>query len=151
MDGILEGNEKERLEQHLEKCSRCQQRQKEYSALSDILKGVDFPEPKPYFWERLQSQLKERKKYEPWILYKRWSIRAVPLALLLVIILIGATAIFLPHQKQELSQSEDLLLRNRDPFQETRILFEEKGMEQRNMILIFATLEENADTRRYLP
>ena len=151
MDGLLEGKDKDHLEKHLEKCLLCQKRQTEYQVISDALRTQDFPEPKPYFWERLQPRLKKQKMLEPWILWKRWSVRAVPLALLFVIALVGATAVFFPQQQAELSQSEDLLLLNQDPFQETTALFEEEGMEQRNMRLIFATLEETSDTRRYLP
>jgi predicted anti-sigma-YlaC factor YlaD len=151
MDGLLDEKDKEHLGEHLEKCPLCQQRQNEYSDISSVLRGQDFPEPKPYFWERLQPRLKRQKKLEPWILWKQWSIRAVPLSLLLVVVLMGAMAVFLPRQKQELSRSEDLLLQNRNPFQETRTLFEEEGIEQRNMMLIFATLEDTSDTWRNLP
>ena len=150
-DGILKNKEKKELEKHLISCLLCQRRRKEYQSILETLRQKDFPEPKPYFWERLQPRLKERKKYEQWSLWKQWNLRAIPLSLLLVVLLAAAVTFFFPAQKEELSQSEVLLLRNLDPFQETRTLFEEEVIENKNMMLIFTAMEENNGLRRYFP
>ncbi|GAH65197.1 unnamed protein product, partial [marine sediment metagenome] len=70
---------------------------------------------------------------------------------LLVILFAAALILFIPAQKEELSESEDLLLRNLDPLQETTILLEEEKVEDKNMMLIFTAMEEKNSTGRYLP
>jgi len=141
-DGLLKNKEKEELQRHLKSCLHCQKKRKEYQSILETIRKKDFPEPKPYFWKRLQPKIEERKKYEPWSLWKQWGIRAIPLALLIVALLAASIVFFFPHQNEELSQSEVLLLRNMNPLQETRTLLEEEGVEDKNMMLIFAAMEE---------
>jgi len=150
-DGFLKKEEKNELKKHLERCPLCQAKRKEYQSILDALKEKDFPETKPYFWERLQPKLAERKKYDPWSLWKQWAIRAIPASLLVVILFAAAIILFIPAQQEELSESEDLLLRNLEPLQETTILLEEEKVEDKNMMLIFTAMEEKNSTGRYLP
>lgn len=150
-DELLKEQEKNELKKHLESCPLCQTKREEYQDILDALKEKDFPEPKPYFWERLKPKLEERKKYDPWSLWKQWAIRAIPASMLLVILFSSALILFIPPQKEELSESEDLLLRNLDPLQETTILLEEEKVEDKNMMLIFTAMEEKNSTGRYLP
>jgi hypothetical protein len=55
----------------------------------------------------------------------------------------------------ELSQSGDLLLRNRSPLEETRAELEQEGFAVKSMELIFTADDNNNgsnnSTRRYLP
>jgi anti-sigma factor RsiW len=151
LDGVLKDEKRRELERHMSSCLLCQQREKEYRSIFDVLKK-EFPsEPLPYFWERLQAKLRERGKYAPWSLWQKWSLRAIPFFLTLIVLL-GAAMIFLPSwKKEELSQSEILLLQNVNPLQETRTLFEEEELENRNMMLIFTAMEEKNNIGRYLP
>jgi len=150
-DELLKEKEKNELKKHLESCPLCQTKRAEYQSILDALKEKDFPEPKPYFWERLQPKLSEGKKYDPWSLGKQWAIRAIPASMLLVILFAAVLILFISPQKEELSESEDLLLRNLDPLQETTILLEEEKVEDKNMMLIFTAMEEKNSTGRYLP
>jgi len=150
-DGLINHEEKVKLEEHLKICLLCQTKREEYQSILNALKEKDRPEPKPYFWERLQPKLKERGKYEPWSLWKQWGIRAIPLSLLVVVLLTAAIILFIPPKKEELSQSEVLLLHNLNPLQETRTLLEEEKVENKNMMLIFTAMEEKNSVRRYLP
>ncbi len=150
-DERLKEKEKNELKKHLERCPLCQTKRAEYQSILDALKEKDFPEPKPYFWERLQPKLEERKKHDPWSLWKQWAIRAIPASMLLVILFAAVLILFIPPQKEELSESEDLLLRSLDPLQETTILLEEEKVEDKNMMLIFTAMEEKNSTGRYLP
>jgi len=86
-DGLLRNEETQKFEKHLEHCLRCQTKKEQYQAIRRALKEKDYLEPKPYFWERLQPRLKEQKKYEPWSLWKRWSLSAIPLSLVIVLVL----------------------------------------------------------------
>jgi hypothetical protein len=145
-DGLLKEKETEELENHIKGCSLCQEKRKQYQAILDSLKLKDWPEPKPYFWERLQPKLKEKQKYEAWWVWKTWSIRAIPVFLLLVLLLTAALVFVHPNGGVELSESGVLLLRNLNPLEETRTLFEEEKVENKNMMLIFYTVEEKNGT-----
>ncbi len=151
LDGLLTGNEEEALQRHLEECAACQKRKEEYSVMIDTLRDQAFPEVKPYFWERLQSRLKEQRKYDAWTVWKRWSLRAVPLSIVAVIILALGLLLFLPQPTDELSQTEALLLRDRPPYPESLTFLEEEGAENKSMQIIFTAMEERQDARRYFP
>ncbi|UCC38368.1 MAG: zf-HC2 domain-containing protein [Candidatus Aminicenantes bacterium] len=151
LDGLLRNEETQKFEKHLERCLRCQAKKEQYQAIRRALKEKDYLEPKPYFWERLKSKLKEEKKYEPWSQWKRWSLRAIPLSLLIVIILAATIILLIPTEKEELSESGVLLLRNLNPFPETRTLLEAESIENRNMMLIFTATQERNGERRYFP
>ncbi|MGD2245297.1 MAG: hypothetical protein PVI11_01990 [Candidatus Aminicenantes bacterium] len=152
-DERLRDDEKKELEEHLHSCPLCSATQEEYRAILNTLKTKDFPEPKPYFWERLQSKLEKSKKVEPWMLWKQWGMRAIPVSLLLILFLSAALLLLSPPEEEvELtkvfSQSGILLLEDQSPLQETTALLETAGIEDKNMILIFTALEENNGTRR---
>jgi len=150
-DELLKEEEKNELKKHLESCVHCQIKREQYQSILDALKEKDFPEPKPYFWERLQPKLTGGKKYDAWSIWKQWALRAIPASMLLVILFTAAIILFIPPQSEELSESGDLLLRNLDPLQETSILLEEEKLEDKNMMLIFTAMEEKNSTGRYLP
>ena len=151
-DGRLKNDEKKKLEEHLRSCPLCSATQEEYRAILNTLKAKDFPEPKPYFWERLQPKLEKSKKFEPWMLWKQWGMRTIPVSILLILFLSAALLLISPPQEeveltQALSQSGILLLENQNPLQDTTALFETAGVEDKNMMLIFTVLEENNGTR----
>lgn len=151
LDGLLSVEEEEALRIHLKDCNACQKRKKEYRVMIDTLRDQDFPEVKPYFWERLQSRLKDQRKYDVWSLWKRWSLRAVPLSIVAVVILALGLLLFLPQPTHELSQTEALLLRDSFPYPESLTFLEEEGAENKSMQIIFTAMEEKQDTRRYFP
>jgi len=150
-DGLLRNEETQKFEKHLERCLRCQTKKEQYQTIRRALKEKDYLEPKPYFWERLKPKLKGGKKYESWSLWKRWSLRAIPLSLLIVIMLAATIILLIPTEKEELSESGVLLLRNLNPFPETRTLLEAESIENRNMMLIFTATQERNGERRYFP
>jgi hypothetical protein len=150
-DELLKEEEKKKLKRHLESCPLCQAKREEYQNILSALQEKDFPEPKPYFWERLQPKLEERKKYDVWSLWKKWALRAVLASMLLVLLLATAIILFVPPPKEELSESGVLLLRNLDPLREKTIFLEQEKVEDKNMMLIFAAMEEKNSTGRYLP
>lgn len=150
-EGLLKNGEREELRKHLESCLFCQRKSEEYQLMLDALKEKDFPEPRPYFWERLQAKLKESKKSEPWLLWKQWGMRAIPLSLVLIILLTTALIFSFLHRNEELSQSGMLLFQNSNPIQETKALLEAEKIEDRNMMIIFTSLEEKNDSRRDSP
>ena len=150
-DKLLTGKEKETLERHLKGCPVCQKKMEDYSFMIETLRDQDFPEVKSFFWERLRSRLKEERPYNVWSLWKRWSLRAVPLSIVAVVILALGLVLFLPQPKEELSQTEALLLRNSLPYPETLTFLEEEGTENKGMQIIFTAMEEKQNARRYFP
>jgi len=151
LDGLLTGQEKAALEEHLAACSPCRKKRDEYVFIAETLGDDDFPDINPYFWERLQPRLKESKKYAFWSEWKQWSLRAVPVSIIAVVSLVLGLALFLPQTGDELSQTGDLLLRNTLPLPETVTLLEAETGENKSMQLIFMAMEEKPDLRRYFP
>jgi hypothetical protein len=152
-DGRINDSEKKELDAHVQDCTLCSTTQEEYRVILDTLKEKDFPEPKPYFWERLQPKLKEKKEPEPLTVWKQWGIRAIAVSLILVILFGAAIILFSPQERMELSQSEALLLRNLNPLEETSAQLEQEGFADKSMELIFTADDNNNDsnnsTRRY--
>ncbi|HUU52064.1 MAG TPA: hypothetical protein VMW92_03465 [Candidatus Heimdallarchaeota archaeon] len=150
-DGLLSEEETRELEKHIDSCLLCQKSRAEYQNIFDVLQKTDFPEPKPYFWERLRPRLNEQKTFEPWQVWKQWGLRAIPLSLLLVLFLASAILILGPQPREEFSQSGVLLFEDQSPLQATETVLDQEGVEDKNMMLIFASLEEQPGSRRPLP
>ncbi|MBN1273775.1 MAG: zf-HC2 domain-containing protein [Candidatus Aminicenantes bacterium] len=150
-DNRLGPEQEKKLQAHLAACPHCQKKKAEYQLILSDLKKKPVAEPNPYFWERLQPKLQPRRKLDSFILWKQWGLRTVPLSLMLVIILALGIIFLLPSNQEELSQSETLLLRNVNPFQETQTLFEQEKPEEKNMMLIFTSLDENSRLWRPFP
>jgi predicted anti-sigma-YlaC factor YlaD len=150
-DRPLQKKEKEELEAHLKTCSACRKMRIEYKGIQVALRGNEYPEHKPYFWERLQPKLKEKRAPLPWAVWNRWGIRAIPLSLLFIVAIATLiTSLFIPQQ-EELSQSGILLIHNQNPFEETRSILEEEEAEDSGMLLIFASIDERNPSRRQFP
>jgi len=149
-DNRLNQEKQKTLEEHLRSCSLCQEKREEYRTIIGLLHQEKEQEPKPYFWERLQAKIRKRQSVPFWVSVKHWSLRAVPISLIFVLVLTIAILLFSPAKEQELTQSEVLLLRNRNPLEETQLLFDQK-LENQNMMLIFSALEEKNNIRRPIP
>ncbi len=149
-DNRIDKEKKDELKGHLENCPSCQTKKLEYRSLLKILKNETFPDPQPYFWDRLRPKLDAQNKSGSWALWKQWGIRAIPLSMLVIVLLTAALTLFYPPQTQELSHSE-ILLRDQNPFQETMPILREEGEENPNMLLIFTSVEEYNGIRRYFP
>jgi hypothetical protein len=150
-DGRLSKEETKELENHIAGCLLCQKNNEEYQNIFEVLEKTDFPEPKPYFWERLQPRLKEQNLFEPWQAWKQWGLRAIPLSLILVLFLGSAILILGPQPREEFSQSGVLLFEDKSSLQDTGTILNEEGIEDKNMMLIFASLDEQPGSRRPLP
>ena len=151
LDGVCTDREKDMLDKHLAGCAACRKKRDEYAFIAETLRGEDFPEVSPYFWNRLKPRLKESKKYAFWSEWKQWSLRAVPVSIIAVILLAVGLALFLPQPTDQLSQTGDLLLRNTPPLPETVTLLEAETGEDKSIQLIFMAMEETSDLRRYFP
>jgi len=148
-DGRLDERARGLLAAHLEACQPCRKAEREYRSLFSLLKDGRDVTPLPRFWERLEPRLREETELVPLLFWERWSLRAIPVFLALVILLGGF--LFFAPQVPELSQSATLLLENRDPLSETRSLFEADKPETRTMMLMFASLDDKSPLRRPTP
>jgi len=149
LDGRLDERSRALLGKHLESCPACRRLEAEYRSIAGALRDERQAAPLPGFWERLSPRLREERKVAPLILWERWCLRAIPVFLTLVVF---AAALFvLTPQATEMTPSEALLLQNTSPLTETRALFEEQRPEARNMMLIFASADDNFGSRRQRP
>ena len=149
IDGRLDGREGELLAKHLEGCPACRKAEAQYRSLFGLLREGRDVAPLPRFWERLEPRLREETELVPLLFWERWSLRAIPLFLALVI-LAGGFLFFTP-QARETSQSAALLLEDRDPLSETQALFDTDKAETRTMMLMFASLDDKTPLRRPTP
>ena len=149
IDGRLDGRDAALLAKHLEACPACRKAEAQYRSMFGLLKAGGDAAPLPRFWERLEPRLREETELVPLLFWERWSLRAIPVFLALVI-LIGGFHFFAP-QTREMSQSATLLLENRDFFSETQALFEADKPETRTMMLLFASMDEKSPARRPTP
>ena len=148
-DGRLDGRAAGLLEKHLAACPSCRKAEAEYRSMLALLRDGREAEPLPRFWERLEPRLREETEIVPLLFWERWSLRAIPVFLALVVLIGGF--LFLTPQAGELSQSAALLFENRDPLQETHALFEADKAGTGTMALMFASLDEKTPLRRPTP
>ncbi len=150
LDGTLDPSRQNALDGHLAACPRCRALARDYARLGESLGRPAEPEPLPYFWERLRVRIAEQEKAAPAALWLKWSLRAIPVSLALIGFFLGAIAFMSPVLDSQMSQTEALLLRNDNPLTETKTLFEEEKIENKGMMIIFAS-NERIPTRRYAP
>lgn len=149
LDGRLSGRTRDLVTRHLEVCPACRKAAREYRSMLTLLRDGREAAPLPRFWERLEPRLREEREIMPLLFWERWSLRAIPVFLALVF-LVGGFLFFTP-QAREMTRSEALLLENADPLTETNQIFSADQAETRNMMLIFASLEEKPALRRPMP
>jgi anti-sigma factor RsiW len=146
VDARLDPDRTAALEKHLAACPACRRTAQDVRGLVALLRREKDVEPAPGFLARLQPRLREERALVPLLVWERWSLRAVPVFLAIVLVFIGLVA-FGPGEKNGLTQSEALLLENRNPLTETQQIFDAAKSEDRNMMLIFASLEAPAARR----
>jgi predicted anti-sigma-YlaC factor YlaD len=147
LDGRLDEPSEKALADHLRVCPSCRRIQAEYRSMLSLLREGKEPSPLPRFWERLEPRLREEERIVPLVVWEKWCLRAVPVFLALAVLAAGLFIVS-PQQKAAMTQSEVLLLENVNPLTETRNILEEPHPEQRNMMLIFASLDEKPAVRR---
>ncbi len=151
-DDRLNPVEKGELERHLSECSSCQALEKEYRSFMLTLRDDTFPEPQPYFWERLEPRLKESQPFTLWALWKQWGLRAIPLSLAVILFFTLTATFLLPPANEEIIFSRtESLLQDENPFQESLPLLTGEALDNPNMELIFMAMDETGDIRRKTP
>lgn len=150
-DRPLDAGRKAELDAHTKACPDCRDLGSRAELVRSGLAGAPVPEPLPYFYERLRARIDERLGPAPapapvWV---RWSIRAVPVSLLLIGFFVGAILFLSPAVNEEMSPPVALLLQNSNPLSETITLLDDKA-ENKSLNLIFAVNERSA-ARRYGP
>lgn len=150
-DGPLPSGEGDALRGHIEICPACRQRREEYNLIQEAFRAFPPAQPRPYFWERLNPKLPAAES-SPWAwpILRKLGFKLVP-AYLAVILALGAALAFLrPQEAAELSQAE-ILLRGEDPLNETTNILDEKHAEDKNMMILFASLDRQSSPGRQMP
>ncbi len=150
LDGRLDEPRKSELKSHLSRCVSCRRLRDEYGSLLGFLRNGKEETPLPAFWERLQPRLREERRVYPLVVFERWCLRAIPVFLAVVFFVTGLS-LMTPAGDEQLTRSEILLLENRNPLSESRTILEADWPETSNMMLIFASLEENQIPKRPRP
>jgi len=145
-DTPLGPEEKTALQGHLETCPSCRIKDVEYRTILGLLRPGSTPEPLPYFRERILARIKEKEM--PVLFGLKWAHRAVAFCLAVFLVFGVGILLFPPDEPQELSQTERFLLHDENPLTETASLLNQKKPEDRNMMLIFASVEDRNVGRR---
>lgn len=151
LDGRSELRDTELLRRHLSSCLGCRQREKEYRLILEALKKDKEAAPLPAFEERLLRRLSREERGFPGLLWQRWAAKALAFSLILFVFSSAVFLIFRPSEPEDLSQVEVLLLRDENPFLQTKDILEASKTEERNMRLLFTALDERDLSRRYQP
>ena len=147
-DEKLDEKTEDLLKRHIQSCAACRKREREYREIVGLLRKKEAAEPLPYFERRLLAKLKLEEKSFPALVWVRLAHRVVAFSLAVLVIFGAGILLFQPQEPRELSQVETLLLHDENPLQEAANLLEQKKPEDRNMMLIFASLDEKGFSRR---
>ncbi|MGB9893050.1 MAG: anti-sigma factor family protein [Candidatus Saccharicenans sp.] len=149
LDGRLEGQASNRLEEHLKVCPSCAQLLADYKRLKEIMSQLREKEmePLPYFDQRLKAKLRAEARPSIWAAAERWYAAAVPIFLVVAMVMVGLLFLFQPAEVQ-MSQSEMLLFQNQSPLKDTQTIFEEQKPESRQIKLLLAGLENQEIIKR---
>jgi hypothetical protein len=109
------------------------------------------PEPLPYFKERFLARLREKESATPAFIWVKWAHRAVAMSLAAFLFFGAGILLFQPQEPSELSRAERFLLQDENPLGEAGSILDQKEAEDRNMMLIFASVGEPEISRRYRP
>jgi predicted anti-sigma-YlaC factor YlaD len=151
LDGRLSQEDGAALNEHLGKCPSCRKKDEEFRMILGLLRPGAVAEPLPYFKERLLARLKEKERTRPAFLWVRWAHRAVAFSLAAFLLFGAGIFLFQPQEPRELSQTERFLLQDENPLDEAASILDQKKAEDRNMMLIFASVGDSDVSRRYKP
>ncbi len=140
-DGPVEEEQPAALREHLAVCPACRAKASQYGLIRDVFKGSAAPEPLPYFRERVLARLKEQDEVSPVRLWLRWVHRAAAFSLAAFILFGAGVLLFKPQEPVELSQVETLFYRNENPLSEAASVLDQKGAEDKGMMLIYASAD----------
>jgi anti-sigma factor RsiW len=148
LDGRIEAGEKTGLQDHIERCSRCQKTEREYRVILGQLRKEAAPQPLPYFKERLLAKLDAEEKALPGLFWQKWATKALAFSLTALILIGVAFFAFRTPEPQEVSQVEALLLQDENPLIEAKSVLDENMLENKNMMLIFTYMDDKDSARR---
>jgi predicted anti-sigma-YlaC factor YlaD len=151
MDGKLPPEEGTLLQGHLESCPSCRRKGEEYKVILRLVRPQTVPEPLPFFKERLLAKLGERENKAPSLMWVRWAHRAVALSLAAFLLFGAGILLFEPQEPRVLSQTERFLLQDENPLGEAASILDQQKAEDRNMMLIFASVGDRDVSKRYRP
>jgi predicted anti-sigma-YlaC factor YlaD len=151
LDGKLSQEESALLKSHLERCPSCRAIDEEYRTILRLVRPQRVPEPLPFFKDRFLARLRENEQSAPAFIWVKWAHRAVALSLAAFLLFGAGILLFQPQEPRELSRTERFLLQDENPLGEAASILDEKKAEDRNMMLIFASVGDSEVSRRYRP
>jgi predicted anti-sigma-YlaC factor YlaD len=147
-DSVLLPSAQGSLEAHLRQCPRCRQVDEEYRELFRCLRPVESRGPSVFAWERLRAGIAEREAAALGPHYEQWALKAIPAAIVLALLIASASFLFKTPSPSSVSASEELLLRNTNPLVEARTILDQKKLEDKGLMLLFASNEAGLRERK---
>lgn len=147
-DKKLGPEDRQQLQGHLQSCPSCRRKEMDYREILGLLRPGPILEPLPYFKERLLARIREEEKEQPVLFGLKWAHRAVAFCLAVFFLFGVGILLFPPEETAEITRAERLLLQNENPLTETANLLNQQRAEDKNMMLIFASLDDRNGGRR---
>jgi anti-sigma factor RsiW len=151
LDERLASEEAALLQGHLQGCPSCRKKGEEYRTIIRLVRPQSAPEPLPYFKERFLARLREKEKSSAALIWVKWAHRAVAFSLAAFLLFGAAILLIQPQEPRELSQTERFFLPDENPLEEAASILDQKKAEDKNMMLIFASVGDPEVSRRYRP
>jgi predicted anti-sigma-YlaC factor YlaD len=151
LDERLASEEAALLQGHLQECPSCRKKSEEYQTILRLVRPQSTPEPLPYFQERFLARLREREKSASALVWVKWAHGAVAFSLAAFLVFGAGILLVRPQEPRELSQTERFLLLDENPLGEAASILDQKKAEDKNMMLIFASVGDQEVSRRYRP
>jgi anti-sigma factor RsiW len=140
-DGTVEDGLRAALEEHLAVCPGCRAKASHYGLIRDVFKDSADPGPLPYFRERVLAKLREQERVAPVRAWLKWAHAAAAFSLAALILFGAGVLLFKPQEPVELTQLEALFYRNENPLNDAASVLDQKGAEDKGMMLIYASAD----------
>jgi anti-sigma factor RsiW len=151
LDGRLDEALAPALDSHLRSCPDCAQHAAQHARIAQALRPASVPGPVPGLAERILPRLEPRSAPAPLILWEKWSLRAVPVFLVVVAVIGLGLALLVPVFDESLTPTEVLLLQNINPMEEARSILEAEKPETRSIMLLVASIDDKPAPKRDRP
>jgi len=140
-DATAEDGSRAVLEEHLAGCPGCRAMASQYGLIRSVFKNSADPGPLPYFRERVLAKLREQERVAPVRVWLTWAHAAAAFSLAALILFGAGVLLFKPQEPVELSQLETLFYRNENPLSDAAGVLDQKGAEDKGMMLIYASAD----------
>ena len=140
-DGTVEAGQRAALEEHLAACPDCRARAAQYRLIREVFTTSADPGPLPFFEARVLAKLGDEERTSPVRMRLKWAHAAAAVSLAALVLFGASVLLFRPQEPLELTQVETLFYHNENPLSDAASVLDQKGAENKSMMLIYASAD----------